>query len=149
MPETRCGYLIKRTLARVTKRSMSEIVTESDGFAQILKFSKKRIEAVKAEAQALQARVKSLESQEKYLKDKYLQIMDKAGLKKVRGDVYSIFTAQREKAVVPENIDCLPEKYVRVKTEREANKEAILDDLLKGIEIPGCEIGYSRWISAR
>lgn len=139
----------KQELDRYLEELGTQESKKIDGFAQYCKIHKKAVDAIEDEIRALQSRAKSMKNGMKYVKEKYLETMDKAGLSKLKGTCYSIYVQERPKAVVPTNVMDIPEEYRRTKVEVEANKERILADLQAGVVIEGCSIGKSRWIVAR
>lgn len=113
-----------------------------DGFAQFLRMSEARQAALKAEADRLAKRAKSLESTRNYLKMKYLQIMEKHGLKKVSGSTYTI-SRRATKCVQIINEKDIPDGLWREKVTREPAKQDIMALLKSGKEVPGCQIAES------
>ena len=113
-----------------------------DGFAQFLRMSEAQQAALKAEADSLAKRAKSLENTRNYLKMRYLQIMERHGLKKVSGNTYTL-SRRSTKCVQILEEDVIPEELWRVKTTREPAKQDIMALLKIGKEVPGCQIAES------
>lgn len=113
-----------------------------DGFAQFLRMSEAQQAALKAEADRLAKRAKSLESTRNYLKMKYLQIMEKHGLKKVSGSTYTI-SRRATKCVQIINENDIPDELWREKVTREPAKQDIMALLKSGKEVPGCQLAES------
>ena len=113
-----------------------------DGFAQFLRMSESRQAALKAEADRLDKRAKSLESTRKYLKMRYLQIMEKHGLKKVSGSTYTL-SRRSTKCVQIINEKDIPDGLWREKVTREPAKQDIMELLKIGKEVPGCKLAES------
>ena len=119
-----------------------------DGFAQFLRMSESRQSALKAEADRLAKRAKSLESTRNYLKMKYLQIMEKHGLKKVSGSTYTI-SRRATKSVQIINEKDIPDELWREKVTREPAKRDIMELLKDGKEVPGCQLAESVSLQVR
>lgn len=113
-----------------------------DGFAQFLRMSEAQQAALKAEADRLNKRARSLENTRNFLKMRYLQIMEKHGLKKVAGQTYTL-SRRATKCVQVLDESVIPESAIREKVTRELDKRVIMDMLKAGIDVPGCKLAES------
>ena len=113
-----------------------------DGFAQFIHMSEAQQAALKAEADRLLKRARSIENTRNYLKMRYLQVMEKHGLKKVSGSTYTL-SRRATKCVQILEEDVIPEELWRVKTTREPAKQDIMALLKRGKEVPGCQLAES------
>ena len=119
-----------------------------DGFAQFLKISEAQQAALKAEADRLAKRAKSLENTRNYLKMRYLQVMEKHGLKKVSGSTYTL-SRRATKCVQIINENDIPDDLWREKVPREPAKQDIMALLKSGKEVPGCQLEESVSLQVR
>ena len=119
-----------------------------DGFAQFIKMSESQQAALKAEADRLLKRARSIENTRNYLKMRYLQVMEKHGLKKVAGQAYTL-SSRVTKCVQILEEDVIPEELWRVKTTREPAKQDIMALLKSGKEVPGCQLAESVSLQVR
>lgn len=120
----------------------SQEASKVDAFGQFVRLESARAEALKAEAARLSARAKAAQNRIDFLRMRYLQAMQGAGLQKVRGDVYTM-SIRAADVVQITNTVILPEQYVTEKTEIVPNKIAIRDALKQGREIPGAQLAKS------
>lgn len=93
-------------------------------------------------------RAKTLENTRNYLKMRYLQVMEKHGLKKVAGQTYTL-SSRVTKCVQILEEDVIPEELWRVKTTREPAKQDIMALLKSGKEVPGCQLAESVSLQVR
>ena len=113
-----------------------------DGFAQFIRMSEAQQAALKAEADRLLKRAKALENTRNYLKMRYLQVMEKHGLKKVSGSTYTLSRrATKCVQIVDESI--VPAVVKRKKIIEEPDKRSILEMLKSGLDVPGCQLAES------
>lgn len=121
-----------------------------DGFAQFIKLESARAEALKEEGRRLSSKAKTAENRIAWLKNRYLTIMQNNGLKKVKGDLYSL-SVRATPTVIITNENAIPDDgiYIKTKIERTPDKIAIKEGLKGGLEIPGCELGTSYSLQVR
>lgn len=113
-----------------------------DAIGQFFRIESARVDALKAEANRLAARAKTAQNRLDFLRMRYLQAMQVAGLQKVRGQVYSMSVRSTDVVQITNTV-ILPEQYVTEKTEIVPNKVAIRDALKQGREIPGAQLAKS------
>lgn len=113
-----------------------------DGFAQFLRMSEAQQESLKSEADRLMKRAKSLENTRNYLKMRYLQVMERYGLKKVSGSTYTL-SRRATKCVQIVDADIVPAGVKREKTIVEPDKRIIMELLKSGQKVPGCQLAES------
>ena len=113
-----------------------------DGFAQFIKMSESQQAALKAEADRLLKRARSIENTRNFLKSRYLEVMERHGLKKVSGRTYTLSRrATKCVQIVDESI--VPVGVKREKTIVEPDKRVIMEMLKDGKEVPGCQLAES------
>ena len=113
-----------------------------DGFAQFVRLESARADALKAEAQRLANRARTAANRIAYLKMRYMQALQEAGLQRLKGSVYSLSIRGTDVVQVTDD-KALPVDYVRTKTIIEPDKAAIKAALKEGQEIPGAELTKS------
>ena len=119
-----------------------------DGFAQFIRMSEAQQAALKAEADRLLKRAKTLENTRNYLKMRYLQVMEKHGLKKISGSTYTL-SRRSTKCVQINNEEDIPDDLWREKVTREPAKQDIMALLKIGKEVPGCQLAESVSLQVR
>ena len=119
-----------------------------DGFAQFIKMSEAQQSALKAEADRLLKRARSIENTRNFLKSRYLEVMERHGLKKVSGSSYTL-SRRATKCVQILEEDVIPEELWRVKTTREPAKQDIMALLKSGKDVPGCQLAESVSLQVR
>jgi hypothetical protein len=113
-----------------------------DGIGQWMRLETARAEALKAEATRLSNRAKSIQNRINWLKCGYLSSMERAGVKKVRGEVYTMSVRTTDIVrIVDEAV--LPEEFVKVTKTTAPDKVALKSALKEGREIPGAELAKS------
>lgn len=113
-----------------------------DNFAQFIRIEGARAEALKAEAARLASKARTAANRISYLKERYLDAMQRNGLQKVRGQIYAI-SVRTSDIVTITNEAILPEKFVMEKTTIMPDKLAIKDALKKGESVPGAILDKS------
>ena len=113
-----------------------------DNFAQFIRIEGARAEALKVEAARLASKARTASNRIAYLKQRYLDTMQRNGLQKVRGQIYAL-SVRATDIVSITNQDALPEQYIRVKTTIEPDKVALKAALKEGQEIPGAALSQS------
>lgn len=113
-----------------------------DNFAQFIRIEGARAEALKAEAARLASKARTAANRIAYLKDRYLDAMQRNGLQKVRGQIYAL-SVRAADVVTITNEAILPEKFVMEKTTIMPDKLAIKDALKKGEAVPGAILDKS------
>jgi hypothetical protein len=113
-----------------------------DAFGSFLRLESARAEALKAEAQRLASKARTAANRIAFLKAKYMDAMQRNGLRQVRGQVYAL-TVRSTDIVTITNEAILPERFVVEKTTIMPDKMAIKDALKKGEDIPGAILDKS------
>ena len=119
-----------------------------DGFAQFIKMSEAQQAALKAEADRLLKRAKALENTRNFLKSRYLEVMERHGLRKVSGSTYTL-SRRATKCVQINNEEDIPDELWREKVTREPDKRVIMEMLKDGHEVPGCQLAESVSLQVR
>lgn len=113
-----------------------------DNFAQFIRIEGARAEALKTEAARLASKARTAANRISYLKERYLDAMQRNGLQKVRGQIYAL-SVRASDVVTITNEAILPEKFVMEKTTIMPDKLAIKDALKKGEAVPGAILDKS------
>lgn len=113
-----------------------------DAFAQFVRMESARADALKAEAARLASKARTAANRIAFLKERYLDAMQRNGLQKIRGQVYAL-SVRKTDIVNILNEAKLPPEYIRVKTTAEPDKTAIKAALKEGQAIPGAELTKS------
>jgi len=120
-----------------------------DAFGQFLRVQSATADACKKEAQRLAGRSRTAEARISWLKTKYLDIMQRNGLRKIQGNVYTLSVRESDTVTVPTDVNALPETYLRRKESVEPDKTVIREALKAGQVIPGCELRKSYSLQVR
>lgn len=113
-----------------------------DAFGSFLRLESARAEALKAEAARLANKARTAAGRIAFLKERYLDAMQRNGLRQVRGQVYAL-SVRTTDVVTITNEAILPERFVVEKTTIMPDKMAIKDALKKGEAIPGAILDKS------
>ena len=119
-----------------------------DGFAQFIRMSEAQQAALKAEADRLLKRARSIENTRNFLKSRYLEVMERHGLRKVSGSTYTL-SRRAAKCVQINNEEDIPDELWREKVTREPDKRVIMELLKIGKEVPGCQLAESVSLQVR
>ena len=107
-----------------------------------------RAEACKKEGDRLRAKAKTIESRIAWLKHRYAETMLGHGVKKIKGEVYSISTRTTQATDIADE-SAIPAQYRIEKVVTDIDKRSILADLKAGKEIPGARLVERTSISYR
>lgn len=113
-----------------------------DAFGNFIRIEAARAEALKVEAARLASKARTASNRIAYLKQRYLDTMQRNGLQKVRGQIYAL-SVRATDIVSITNQDALPQQFIRVKTTVEPDKVALKAALKAGQEIPGAALSQS------
>ena len=113
-----------------------------DAFGSFLRMESARADALKAEAARLASKARTAADRISFLKGRYLDAMQRNGLRQVRGQVYAL-SVRATDIVTITNEAILPERFVVEKTTIMPDKMAIKDALKKGEAIPGAILDKS------
>ena len=111
-----------------------------DAFAQFVRLETDRVKAIKEEADRLRSKAKTAEVRIAWLKAQYIGIVQYHGLKKVKGNAYTLSIREDKAVVVPEDLSGLDEIFLNRKEVVAADKKVIKEALLRGEDVPGCEL---------
>lgn len=116
-----------------------DLADKLEGYAMVIKNIESDVEGYKAEERRLSTRRKSMENKIKRMKVDMQEAMVMANERKVQGKRFS-FNVQKSRRVLKVNDDkYIPEGYW-VQQPPELNRKELLEDLIQGDEIEGCEI---------
>ena len=113
-----------------------------DNFCRYIRMKAADAAAKREEAGRLMNSARSDENTVAFLKARYVAVMRKHGLQKIKGAAYKI-SMRASDVVSITNEDKLPPEFMRVKTSTEPDKAAIKAALKDGQEIPGAELAKS------
>lgn len=113
-----------------------------DAFGSFLRLESARAEALKAEAARLASKARTAANRISFLKEKYLDAMQRNGLRQVRGQVYALSVRSTDVVTITNEV-MLPKRFVVEKTTIMPDKLAIKDALKKGEAIPGAILDKS------
>jgi hypothetical protein len=113
-----------------------------DAFGSFIRLESARAEALKAEAQRLANKARTSANRIAFLKAKYLDAMQRNGLRQVRGQVYALSIRSTDVVTITNEV-MLPKRFVVEKTTIMPDKLAIKDALKKGEDIPGAILDKS------
>lgn len=123
-----------------------------DAWSRFLRSAEARAKACKEEAARLTAKAKGIESRLLASKGRLLESMQRRGLKKLSGDVYSISTRKTTRVeVAPEAYGILEEfGFAKVIPEQiQPDKVQIAKELKAGHALPGCKLVESQSLQVR
>lgn len=129
-------------LAELGQQEASKV----DAFSQFIMLESDRVKALKEESKRLAARAKAAENRIENFKAHYAAVMAANGLKKIRGDIYTLSLRKSESVKVNDAFDILSRlgeidpALVRRKEIIEPEKAAIKEALKAGQKIPGCQL---------
>lgn len=116
-----------------------DLANKLEGYAMVIKNIESDVEGYKAEEKRLSTRRKAMENKVKRMKRDMQESMVTANERKVQGKRFS-FNVQKSRRVLKVNDDkYIPEGYW-VQQPPELNRKELLEDLIQGDEIEGCEI---------
>jgi hypothetical protein len=113
-----------------------------DNLGQFLRLETASAAAIEAEGKRLLARAKSRKNSIAYLKMRYLQTMESAGLKKVKGQVYTMSIHATDVVQITDE-QALPQEYVTQRVVTAPDKTALKDALKNGAVVPGAQLAKS------
>lgn len=122
-----------------------------DGFAAFIRQEAARADYLSNESKRLASRARAAIAKIDRMKARYLYIMQKHGLKKIRGEVYTLSVRSTKVVnVTPDAIAKLDDCYIRRIPETiEPDKRRIMDALKNGVDVPGCSLGTSENLQIR
>ena len=120
----------------------SQEAAKIDAIGQFFRIESARAEALKKEASRLAARAKSAQGRIDFMRMRYLQALQGAGLQKVRGEIYTMSIRTSDVVQITNALE-LPKQYVMEKTEIVPDKNAIKEAIKEGQEVPGAQLAKS------
>ena len=132
----------KETLCAYLDELGDQEQAKVDAFAQFVRMESARAEALKAEAARLASKARTAANRISYLKNRYLDAMQRNGLTNVRGQVYALSVRATDVVTITNEV-MLPKRFVVEKTTIMPDKLAIKDALKKGEDIPGAILDKS------
>lgn len=126
-------------ILKVIHDYVDEAQDKRDRVAMFLKRSENEAELYEREAAAMREKATRIRSAQKRLEGYVLQVMMYAKTNRLKGRTLSI-TAVENPPHVEAEIDQIPDRYVRVRVEKSADKAALARDLKAGVEVPGAKL---------
>lgn len=120
------------------------LTAKVDAYAGLIRQLEAFAATRKAEAKRMADLAKSDENRAKWLKERLLLAMDVIGETRIDGDRHRVSIAKnggKVPVVVPDDVDALPDAFVRTVVKRDADKDAIREALEGGADVPGCSLG--------
>ena len=124
----------------------ASIEVKVEGISKMLKIISDTT-AIDAEINRLQGMKKAAQSKEKWLKSYLQSQMEVMGLTKVKTDLFQISIQNNPPSVDDYDPALIPAKYQKVTYD--IDRRRILEDLKKGLEIPGACLKQSKSIRIR
>lgn len=118
---------------------VAELDTKRENVGLFIKNLTAEVEMFKAEEKNLKERRQAKEKKIERLKDYLTRSMELTGDKLLETPRVKL-SFRKSTSVVVEDLDKLPEEYVKVKTEKSADKTALKKAIQGGAEIVGAEI---------
>lgn len=147
------GYIVDEETGEVTEGEEAQELLKAtlnekvDAYAHIIYEKEAEAEKIKELAKRMTARAKALENSAKWLKCQLLEVTKAQG-GKLKTD-YNAVSVRRTPSVSVEDLEALPQKYIKVKIERTADKAELAKALKAGEEIKGAELVYSESLQMR
>lgn len=111
-----------------------------DKCVSFVRMSEKQIDWLDQEIEHLKNEKKKYETAIERMKEIAKFVMESNGIVKMEGEKGHSFRLQRSESLVVNNLDKVPEKYLRKKITLEADKVALKALVKDGEEIPGVEL---------
>lgn len=129
-----------------------EEASKIDAFSGFIRKQSAIAEAIKEESKHLADKARAIQNKIDYLKRNYIAIMQRYGVKKIQGNVYSIGIRENTRVEV-KDIEALKildnPAYLKTKIEYTPDKTAIKEAIIGGREIPGCSLEKSYSLNIR
>jgi len=119
-----------------------------DAFGQFLRLETARVKAMREESQRLASRARAAETRLSWLKNRYLDTMQAYGLRKVRGDAYTLSVRETDTVDVTD-LSALPELFLRRKETVEPDKAVLRESLKAGADVPGARLVKTQSLQVR
>ncbi|QEK11664.1 siphovirus Gp157 family protein [Crassaminicella thermophila] len=139
------------TPQEVIQESLGELQEEfnvkAENICKLIKSIDLEAKAVKEEEKRLADRRKVLENRVLYLKEYLDSNMKAIGVKKIKGNIFTLSIQKNPANVNIHTTDAIPKEYIVVK--EEFDKKAIKEALKRGIEVPGAELKQTESLRIR
>ena len=132
------GAIDDNTLIDAMMNSQEELSIKLEGYAKFIKNMESDIEGLKAEEKRLASRRKTLENTIDRAKAAIKFAMNTAGLKKSKGDLFTVSVQANPKSVVVDEqyIENIPQKYL-IPQEPKIDKKLMKEDIENGVDLEG------------
>lgn len=123
-----------------------------DAWSRFLRSAEARAKHCREEAKRLTAKAQGIESRLEASKSRLVESMQRRGLKKLSGDVYSISTRKTTRVEVEPSSYNLLEEFGLAKVipeQIQPDKVAIAKELKAGHALPGCKLVESQSLQVR
>ena len=119
-----------------------------DGLGMYLRSESNRAEFLRSEAARLINKARAIENKTDHIKDYYLSVMQRNGLKKIAGNTFTV-SARATKVCAVKDMDAVPQQFLKTETKVSPMKAEILKALKAGQVVPGCEISENVSLQVR
>jgi len=121
-----------------------EIETKAEALLQVVAGIQSDATAIDNEIKRLAIRKKMMENRVTRLRQYLFDNMSATGINKISCPLFQITLSRPRPMVVVTDPNLIPDAYLKTTVTSAAIKKTILDDLKKGIEVPGCALGESK-----
>lgn len=125
-----------------------DIEQKAENTAKVLKTIEAQIEVIRQEEKRLANRRKELENSVTRIKQYLENNLREVGMKKIKGNIFTISIQKNPPSVEVINENLIPEKYMVIKPP-EPNKKEILNALKNGEQIDGVELKQTESLRIR
>lgn len=125
-----------------------DIEQKAENTAKVLKTIEAQIEVIRQEEKRLANRRKELENSVTRIKQYLENNLREVGMKKIKGNIFTISIQKNPPSVEVINENLIPEKYMMIKPP-EPNKKEILNALKNGEQIDGVELKQTESLRIR
>lgn len=132
------GELTADELADTIESINDDIDFKAENYAKIIKMQDYNVKMLKSEIERLTNKKKTLENNIDWLRENLKSCMIETNKTKIKTKLFNISISDNKESVEIINESEIPDEYFRIK--KEVNKEAIKDDLIKGVEIKGVKL---------
>jgi hypothetical protein len=135
----------------VIKESLGELQEEfsvkAENICKLVKSIDLEAKGIKEEEKRLADRRKVLENRVSYLKEYLDDNMKAIGVKKIKGNIFTLSIQKNPASVNIHTTDSIPREYVVVR--EDFDKKSIKEALKNGIEVPGAELKQTESLRIR
>lgn len=132
------GEIDDDTLIDAMMNSQEDLTIKLEGYCKFIRNLESDIEGLKKEESRLADRRRTMENTIKRAKKAMQHAMETAGLKKVKGQIFTISVQANPESVVLDEpyIENIPPEYLKVK-DPEIDKAKLKEDLKNGVNLNG------------